>query len=102
MNGTLLDRSEFPDGFGGVDELEAFMARPSRELVDDLAPVSGDILVLGAGGKMGLTLTKLARNAGAAMAVQPDPIRKWREQYARPCLRVDFEPPDSGTAFTPP
>ena len=21
MNGTLLDRSEFPDGFGGVDEL---------------------------------------------------------------------------------
>jgi hypothetical protein len=63
MNGTLLDRSEFPDSFGGVDELEAFMARPSRELVDDLATVSGDILVLGAGGKMGPTLTKLARNA---------------------------------------
>jgi transcriptional regulator GlxA family with amidase domain len=35
------------------------------------------------------------------MAVQPDPIRKWREQYARPCLRVDFEPlPESGTSFT--
>jgi hypothetical protein len=63
MNGTLLERSEFPDSFGGVDELEAFMARPSRELVDDLARVSGDILVLGAGGKMGPTLTKLARNA---------------------------------------
>jgi hypothetical protein len=63
MNGTLLDRSELPDSFGGVDELEAFMARPSRELVDDLAKVSGDILVLGAGGKMGPTLTKLARNA---------------------------------------
>jgi hypothetical protein len=63
MNGTLLDQSEFPDGFGGVDELDAFMTRPSRELVDDLATVSGDILVLGAGGKMGPTLTKLARNA---------------------------------------
>jgi AraC-like DNA-binding protein len=30
------------------------------------------------------------------MATQPDPIKEWREQYARPCLRVDFEPlPDS-------
>ena len=26
------------------------------------------------------------------MAVQSDPIREWREQYARCCLRVDFEP----------
>ena len=31
------------------------------------------------------------------MATQPDPIREWREQYARRILRVDFEPsPDSG------
>ena len=30
MNATLLDRSELPNGFAGVDELEAFMARPSR------------------------------------------------------------------------
>ena len=27
-----------------------------------------------------------------AMATQPDRIREWREQYARRCLRVDFEP----------
>jgi AraC-like DNA-binding protein len=26
------------------------------------------------------------------MATQPDPIREWREQYARRYLRVDFEP----------
>jgi hypothetical protein len=24
--------------------------------------------------------------------MQPDPIREWREQFARRCLRVDFEP----------
>jgi AraC-like DNA-binding protein len=24
--------------------------------------------------------------------MQPDPMREWREQYARRCLRVDFEP----------
>ena len=28
--------------------------------------------------------------------MQSDPIREWREQYARCCLRVDFEPsPDA-------
>jgi GNAT superfamily N-acetyltransferase len=53
MNGTLLDRADLPKGFAGVDELEAFMARPSRELFDDLATVSGDILVLGAGARWG-------------------------------------------------
>src|SRR6516225_4417816 len=26
------------------------------------------------------------------MAVQSDPIREWRERYARSCLNVDFEP----------
>jgi AraC-like DNA-binding protein len=32
-----------------------------------------------------------------AMATQPDPIREWREQYARRILRVDFEPLPSST-----
>jgi hypothetical protein len=31
------------------------------------------------------------------MATQPDPIREWREQYARRCLRVDFEPSPGST-----
>src|SRR5262245_38334572 len=26
------------------------------------------------------------------MALQSDPIREWRERYARSCLNVDFEP----------
>jgi AraC-like DNA-binding protein len=30
--------------------------------------------------------------AKGAKVVQGDPIREWREQYARSCLRVDFEP----------
>ena len=32
------------------------------------------------------------------MAAQRDPVREWREQYARCCLRVDFEP-SPGTKF---
>ncbi len=52
-----------PERFSGVDELEAFLSRPTPELVADLAAVDGDILILGVGGKMGPTLARLARNA---------------------------------------
>ena len=65
MIGTSIDRAALPKGFADIDELESFMARPSQDLIDDLAQVSGDILVLGAGGKMGPTLSMLARRAGA-------------------------------------
>jgi nucleoside-diphosphate-sugar epimerase len=64
MVSRLIDRTGLPKGFPDVGSLEALMAQPSRELADDLATVSGDILVLGAGGKMGPTLSRLARNAG--------------------------------------
>ena len=60
----LMDPANLPRRFEDVESLEAFMARPSRALLDDLAAVPGDILVLGAGGKMGPTLARLARNAG--------------------------------------
>ena len=56
-------QADLPKRFADVGELEFFMARPSQELVDDLAVVPGDILVLGAGGKMGPTLSVLARRA---------------------------------------
>lgn len=44
-------------------ELEERLARPSAELIADLATLDGDILVLGAGGKLGPSLTRLALNA---------------------------------------
>lgn len=46
-----------------VPELEAFLARPSDRLVEDLRGLDGDIVLLGAGGKMGPSLAMLARNA---------------------------------------
>ncbi len=46
-----------------VKELDEFMCRPSRALIKDISRTSGDIMVLGAGGKMGPTLCKLAVNA---------------------------------------
>lgn len=53
----------FPAGFETEQALEDYLANPTRELVDDLARIDGDLLILGVGGKMGPTLARLARNA---------------------------------------
>ncbi|MEV4574193.1 NAD-dependent epimerase/dehydratase family protein [Nonomuraea jabiensis] len=44
-------------------ELEERLARPGAGLVDDLSGLDGDILILGAGGKLGPSLVRLALNA---------------------------------------
>jgi hypothetical protein len=46
-----------------VAELEAKLAEPSEELIQDLSRVDGDIVILGVGGKMGPSLARLAMNA---------------------------------------
>jgi nucleoside-diphosphate-sugar epimerase len=52
-----------------VAALEELLARPSAALAGDLARLDGDILVLGAGGKMGPTLSWMARRAAPARRV---------------------------------
>ena len=59
----LLDPATLPRRFATPEELDAFLAHPSQALIADLAEVEGDIMVLGAGGKMGPTLALLAKNA---------------------------------------
>ncbi len=44
-------------------ELEERLSRPSEEDIAALAALDGDLLILGAGGKMGPSLAKLARRA---------------------------------------
>lgn len=61
--GAFLDPAAFPDRFDSAEALEDFMTTPSRTLARDLADLDGDIMVLGAGGKMGPTLARLARRA---------------------------------------
>jgi nucleoside-diphosphate-sugar epimerase len=46
-----------------VAELEDRLSEPSSALIADLAALDGDILVLGAGGKLGPSLTRLALRA---------------------------------------
>lgn len=56
-----------------IAELETRLARPSADLVGDMAKLEGDIVVVGAGGKLGPSLVKLAvnalREAGSASVV---------------------------------
>ncbi len=64
-----LNPARLPERFEDVEALEEFMTRPSRVLVDDLARLDGDLLVLGVGGKMGPTLARLAKRAAPERTV---------------------------------
>ena len=44
-------------------ELEEYLSRPTARVIDTLRHVPGDIIVLGAGGKMGPSLTTMIRRA---------------------------------------
>lgn len=54
---------EFAESFTDVEALEEQLSRPDQDVVDDLARLDGDIMILGATGKMGPTLTRMARRA---------------------------------------
>ena len=45
------------------EKLDQLLSEPSDALVEDIKKIKGDIMVLGAGGKMGPTLCVLAKNA---------------------------------------
>ncbi|MEM9221760.1 MAG: NAD(P)-dependent oxidoreductase [Pseudomonadota bacterium] len=55
--------ADLPDRFEDETHLEEVMTRPDAALSADLARLAGDIMVLGAGGKMGPTLCRLAKRA---------------------------------------
>ena len=67
---TSIPKHDYlPDRFADVAAVEAFMARPSRELVNALEAVDGDIVILGVAGKMGPTLARLAKNAAPSKKI---------------------------------
>ena len=58
-----LTTETLPDSIPDVDALEELLSRPSQTLIDDLAALDGDIIVLGVGGKVGPCLARLAKRA---------------------------------------
>lgn len=58
-----LNPSVFPETFRDVEHLEDFMSIPTQEVVDDLNRLDGDIMILGVGGKIGVTMARMAKKA---------------------------------------
>ncbi|MGG5809467.1 NAD-dependent epimerase/dehydratase family protein [Falsiroseomonas sp. CW058] len=71
----------WPARIADETELEEVMTRPDPALVADLAAAPGDILVLGAAGKMGPTLCRMAKRADPARRVVA--VARWSEPGLR-------------------
>jgi nucleoside-diphosphate-sugar epimerase len=65
---------EWPQVIRDERELDEVLSRPWPRLVDFLHGLEGDLLILGAGGKMGPTLARTARRAIRAAGVAKDVI----------------------------
>ncbi len=57
---------DLPASVESEDQLEELLSRPSAADVAFMAGLTGDVVVLGAGGKMGTSLARLARRAADA------------------------------------
>ena len=53
-----------------VEQLEDLLSEPTPAVVEVLRHLEGDIILLGAGGKMGLTLARMARRASEAAGIR--------------------------------
>ncbi|MCZ2156160.1 MAG: NAD-dependent epimerase/dehydratase family protein [Bryobacterales bacterium] len=60
----------YPGKIGSVAELEEVLSRPSARDVAAMAALDGDLMLLGAGGKMGPTLARLAKRASVEAGVK--------------------------------
>src|SRR4030095_13111179 len=58
-----------PEQFRDAEHLEEVMATPTPEVVEDLARVDGDMIILGVGGKIGPTLAQTAKRAAPGKRV---------------------------------
>jgi nucleoside-diphosphate-sugar epimerase len=72
-------------GFVAVEALEERLSRPDADVIADLARLDGDIMVLGATGKMGPTLVRMARRA------LPDRRIYAVARFSDPSLAARFE-----------
>jgi nucleoside-diphosphate-sugar epimerase len=59
-----------PEHITSVKELEDRLSEPSEGVIDTLGRLEGDLVLLGAGGKMGPSLARMARRASDAAGVR--------------------------------
>ena len=64
-----MERSHLPHAFADVEALEEQLSHPDADVIADLKDIDGDILILGATGKMGPTLARMAKRAAPDKSV---------------------------------
>ena len=72
-----------------VEQLEELLSRPTPDIVETMRRLRGDLIVLGAGGKIGPTLTRMARRASDEAGVSRRVIGV--EKLATPELQAKFQ-----------
>jgi nucleoside-diphosphate-sugar epimerase len=92
----LLTRDTLPKTIPDIEALDDLLCRPSQALIDDLAKIDGDIMILGVAGKMGPTLAGLAKAAlperrviGVARFSDPD-AKSWLESRGVETISCDL------------
>lgn len=63
-------QNELPQHIATVEQLDDFLSQPSGALIDYVGGLGGDIMVLGAGGKIGPTMARRAQRAVDAAGVK--------------------------------
>jgi dTDP-4-dehydrorhamnose reductase len=88
---TVPSNVQLPDRIRDVDHLEELLSEPTPQVVETMRRLTGDIVVLGVGGKMGPSLARIAKRASEAAGLArrvfgvsrfssadlPDQLREW-------------------------
>jgi nucleoside-diphosphate-sugar epimerase len=84
------DSSLIPDRVTTEDQLDELLTHPRPVLVDFIRTITGPLVILGAGGKMGPTLARLARRAAQAAghALDVIAVSRFSDQSARRWLEA--------------
>lgn len=80
---------KLPDSICDIDHLEDLLSEPSIGAIETLARLDGDIMVLGAAGKMGPSLARMAKRASDAAGTRRRVIAVSR--FQSPGSRESFE-----------
>src|SRR5688572_27229361 len=91
-----MGRIDLPQNFETEEALDEFMSRPRPELIEDLAAIDGDFIVVGVAGKMGPTLARMAKRAvprrrvfGVARFSDPS-LRTYLESHGVETIQADL------------
>ncbi|MEP9398582.1 NAD(P)-dependent oxidoreductase [Mesorhizobium sp. KR2-14] len=86
----------YPEYFASEEELDDFMSTPDQGLIDDLASLDGDIMIVGVAGKMGPTVARMAKRAapdrrviGVARFSEPG-LRDYLEAHGIETITADL------------